>query len=71
MPDMIVNSILLVPSGRFKEEFELQINLALNTQNKNNIQTIVKKHGMHLREFEDSLLIYGSKTKTDEMPIIA
>ena len=68
---MIVNSISLVPSRRFKEEFELRINLALDTQNKTNIETIVKKHGIHLKEFEDSLLIYGSKTKTDEMPIIA
>jgi hypothetical protein len=70
MPDMVVNSISLVPNGNLKQEFELRINMALITQNKNNIQTIVNKHGMHLKEFEDSVLIYGSKRKTDEMPII-
>jgi hypothetical protein len=36
-----------------------------------NVQSVVNKHGMILKEDQGSLLIYGSETKPTGMAIIA
>jgi len=63
--------VLLTPSNRFKKEFELRINVSLDDKSLKNVQSLVEKHRMILKEDKGSLLIYASETKPIEMEIIA
>jgi hypothetical protein len=71
VPDAFINSISLTPCNRSKEEFDLRINVSLDVKSFMNVQSIVSKHGMILKEDKGSLLIYGSPTKPTGMAIIA
>jgi len=71
IPGAFISSVLLTPNNRFKEEFELRINVSLDDKSLKNVQSLVNKHGMILKEDKGSLLIYASETKPIEMEIIA
>jgi len=71
VPDAFISSISLTPSNRSKEEFDLRINVSLDVKSLMNVQSIVNKRGMILKEDQGSLLIYGSQTKPTGMAIIA
>ncbi len=71
IPDAFISKISLTPSDRSKEEFNLRINVSLDVKNLINVQSIVNKHGMILKEDKGSLLIYGSETKPTGMEINA
>jgi negative regulator of replication initiation len=62
---------LLTPISRSKEEFELRINVSLDVKSFMNVQSIVSKHRMILKEDKGSLLIYGSETKPNGMEVTA
>jgi hypothetical protein len=66
-----ISSVLLTPSNRFKKEFELRINVFLDDKSLKNVQSLVEKHRMILKEDKGSLLIYASETKPIEMEITA
>ena len=70
VPEAFINSISLTPSNRAKEDFNLRINMSLDAKNLANVQSVVSKHGMILKEDKGSLLIYGSQIKHDGMAII-
>lgn len=70
VPDAFVNSISLMPSSRSKEEFDLRINVTLDAQSLSNVQSVVNKHGMNLKEDKGSLLIYGNQTRVNDMAIV-
>ena len=71
IPGAFISSVSLTPSNRFKEEFELRINVSLDDKSLKNVQSLVEKHRMILKEDKGSLLIYASETKPIEMEIIA
>ena len=71
VPDAFINSISLTPSNRSKEEFDLRIKVSLDAKSLTNVQSVVSKHGMILKEDKGSSLIYGSETKPTGMAIIA
>ncbi len=71
VPDIFISSISLMPSSRSKEDFDLRLNVSLDVKSLTNVQSIVSKHGMLLKEDKGSLLIYGSQTKPNDMAIIA
>jgi hypothetical protein len=70
-----ISGMSLTQSNRFKKEFELHINVSLDDKSLKNVQSLVEKHGMILKEDKDkdkgSLFIYASETKPIEMEIIA
>jgi hypothetical protein len=45
--------------------------MSFDVKSLTNVQSIVSKHGMLLKEDKGSLLIYGSETKPAGMAIIA
>jgi len=67
IPDVYITCVSLTPSARSDEEFELRINASLDVKSLKNVQFIVNRHGMILREDKGSLLIYASETKPVEM----
>ena len=71
VPDAFISSISLTPSNHSKEEFDLRINVSLDVKSLINVQSIVNKRGMILKEDQGSLLICGSQTKPTGMAIIA
>lgn len=72
IPDAFISSISLsqknMPS---RKDFELKINVALDGNHLRSVETLVSKHGFLMKEHGDSLVIYGSKTKTGEMQVFA
>lgn len=70
IPDAFVNSISLMPSNHSKEEFNLRINVSLDPRSLTNVQSVVNKHGMNLKEDNGFLLIYGSQTKPNDISIV-
>jgi hypothetical protein len=67
IPDAHITWVSLTPSARYNEEFELRINASLDVKSLKNVQSLVNKHGMILKEDKGSLLIYSSETKPIEM----
>jgi hypothetical protein len=59
--DVSINSISLTPINPFKKDFELRISMALDDKSFKNVESIVKKHGMKLKEDNGFLLIYEAK----------
>jgi hypothetical protein len=59
------------PNKLSKKDFELRINTALEGNNLTSAKALVRKYGSTLNQDKGSLLIYGSKTKTGEMPLYA
>ena len=71
IPDGSIIGISLSPTLPFKEEFDLRINVDLDDKSLMDMQSIVNKLEMLLKEEPGFLLIQGSKAKPDEKPIIA
>ena len=71
IPDAFISKISLTPSNRSKEEFDLQISVSLDVKSLMNVQSVVNKYGMILKEDQGSLLISGSQTKPTGMEITA
>jgi hypothetical protein len=67
IPEALISCASLTPSVRSNEEFELRINASLDVESLKNLQSLVNKHGMVLKEDKGSLLIYKSETKPTEM----
>jgi hypothetical protein len=59
IPSMLVSSISLTPINRFKHDFELRINADLSDESLKDVEFIVKKHGMKLKEDKGTLLIFA------------
>jgi hypothetical protein len=59
MPGMLVSSISLTPIDRFKHNFELRINTDLSDESLKDVEFIVKKHGMKLKEDQGTLWIFA------------
>jgi hypothetical protein len=59
IPSMLVSSISLTPIDRFKHDFQLRINTDLSDESLKDVEFIVKKHGMKLKEDKGTLLIYA------------
>jgi hypothetical protein len=59
IPDAFVSKISLTPRNDSNKEFELRINVLLEDENFESVQTVVNKHGLNLKEEHESLLIYG------------
>lgn len=68
-PDAFISSISLSPNATSKKEFELRINMALDGKNLKNVENIVNKHGLVLKELKGALLIYGVEPKLNEVAI--
>jgi hypothetical protein len=71
IPDAFISSISLIKNSRLKEEFDLQITVSLNPKNMQNLQTLIGKHGMQLKEEKGSLIIYGTTPNRLKLQIIA
>jgi hypothetical protein len=67
IPEALISCASLTPSVRSNEEFELRINASLDVESLENVQSLVNKYGMTLKEDKGSLLIYASDTKPIEM----
>ena len=68
LPDAYITCASLAPSARSNEEFELRIDASLDVKSLKNVQSLVNKHGMILKEDKGSLLICAaSETKPTEM----
>jgi hypothetical protein len=67
MPDAFVSGISLSSNTASKKEFELKIDMTLDGKNLKNVETLVSKRGLMLKEFKGSLLIYGSEPKPNRM----
>ena len=67
IPGVYITCASLTPSVRSNEQFELRINASLDVKSLKNVQSLVNKHGMTLKEDKGSLLIYASETKPIEM----
>jgi hypothetical protein len=67
IPEALISCSSLTPRVRSKEEFELRINASLDVKSLENVQSIVNKHGMILREDKGFLLICASEAKPIEM----
>jgi len=69
--DAPIYSISLMPHGPSGEDFDLRINLDLDAKSLKNVQSVVSKHGMILKEDKGSLVILGTQGKPNGIPIIA
>ncbi len=70
IPDAFVDGFSLIASS-LNGEFELHMNTSLNTKGIENVQSLVSKHGLLLKEDKGIIVIYGSKQKTTEFEILA
>jgi hypothetical protein len=61
----------LTPNKPSKKDFELRMNMALEGNNLIDVEALVRKSGLTLDRDKGALLIYGSKTKTGEIPTYA
>lgn len=59
IPDTVVNSVSLVQSESLSKEFELRMNVNLDSRGLRNVRTVVDKHGFNLKESEGLLVIYN------------
>lgn len=71
IPDAFISSIALIKNSRLKEEFDLQINVALNPKHMQNLQSLVGRHGMQLKEDKGTLIIYGRTSKHIKLQVAA
>jgi len=71
IPDVFINSITLSLSTPSQRDFVLRLNMSLNRGNIMNVQSIVRKHGLLMKENKGFLLIYGSGTPLSEIEIIS
>ncbi len=71
VPDAFISSISLMPINLSKEEFNLRINVSLDAKGLTNVESVVNKHGLILKQGNGSLLISGSEAKPNGMPIIS
>ncbi len=69
MPDAFISSISLSPNTPSKKEFELKISMVLDRKNLKNVETLVNKHGLMLKQDNGSLLISGSAPKPNVMAV--
>ena len=67
IPDAYITCASLTPRARSNEEFELRINASLDVKSLKNVQSLLNKHGMILKEDKEFLLIYAPETKPIEM----
>ena len=58
IPDVLISYIALTQINRFTEDFELRINMVLDDEKFKDIESIVKRHGMGLKEDKGTLLIH-------------
>jgi hypothetical protein len=70
IPDASINGLSLSPTPSSKEEFDLRINVFLDDKSLMDVQSIVNKRGMILKEEPGFLLIQGSRLKPYEKPMI-
>lgn len=71
IPDAFISKISLIPKNSEKEEFELRINVFLEAESLESVQSVVNKHGLTIEEDQGSLLIYESIPKRIEIGTIA
>jgi hypothetical protein len=71
IPDAFISSISLSSITPSKTDFELRLNVALDEKCLANVETLVSKRGLTLKEGNDSLLIYGSSPKKNLMRVPA
>ena len=71
IPDAFVSSVSLSPSAYLENEFELKISVALERKYLRNVEALVQRCGLMLKESKGQLLIYGSKRATSEVLIAA
>ena len=67
VPDAYMTCVSLTPRARSSEEFELRINASLDVKSLKNVQSLVNKHGMILKQDKESLLIYAPEAKPVEV----
>ena len=66
IPSAYIKCASLTPSGHSNGELELRINTSLDVKSIKNVQALVNKHGMILKEEKGSLLIYSCETEPIE-----
>jgi len=70
IPDAFVTGISLIASD-LSEEFELRMNLSLNAKGIEDVQSLVSRHGLQLKEDRGTLVIYGPKLNPSKLEIFA
>ena len=65
MPEVFISSISLGSHTPSKNDLELRFNMILEGKCLENVEALVSKRGLTLKENDGSLLIYGSSTKQD------
>ncbi len=58
IPDVLISQISLTQINRFKEDFTLRIDMALNDAMFKDIESIVEKYGMNLKSDKGTLFIH-------------
>ena len=67
IPDAYITKISLNQEKNEKEEFELRINVIIQGEHFESVQSIVNKRGLNLKEDHGSLLIYEPKAPKIEI----
>ena len=70
IPDAFVDGISLI-ENYLSGEFELHLNISLNAKGIENVQSLVSKHGLLLKEDKGTIVIYGSTQDPAEFEILA
>ncbi len=70
IPDVFVDGFSL-KANSLNGEFELHMNMSLNAKSIKNVQSLVNKHGLLLKEDKGIIVIYGSEQNPTEFEIFA
>ncbi len=65
IPGMSVDAVSLTPIKNVQKEFELRINTSFDRKSLQDIQSVVAKHGLNIKEDKGTLLISGSRRSVE------